>query len=497
MAIAAILCLAVSVWCCAGCGSPGLTELTGPYLGQEPPGMTPKRFAPQVISTNVHCSPVFSPDGQEVYWVVMAGGSYCADFLCSRVLADGRWTRPETASFAQRNQDDSPAFSPDGNRMYFLRRGSMCYIERAAGGWSAPVMLPDAVNSLHPLRQSSVAADGSLYFAAAAPGDSSSDIYLAELVDGRFATAQKVEEVSSDLLEHSPYIAKDGSYLLFSRGTPSDFDLYVSFRQEDGSWGPGIRFVAPINNPGEDDDCPRVTDDGKYLFFVSTRGGGMHPYWVDAGIIEELRRSNTATTTESTVTDIDGNIYRTVRIGNQVWMAENLKTTRYRNGEAIMHITDNNAWFNLTTGAYCSYNNDQNNVATYGRLYNAYAVSDSRGLAPAGWHVASDAEWRELINYLGGPNLAGGKLKESGTSHWGSPNTGATNESGFTALPGGYRNPDGPSHHIGNVGFWWTTTVDNTETNKAWRLTMEYFNTTVNRDKYYLMGGFSVRCVKD
>ena len=149
-----------------------------------------------------------------------------------------------------------------------------------------------------------------------------------------------------------------------------------------------------------------------------------------------------------TVTDIDGNTYQTVKIGDQWWMAENLKVTCYRNGDAIPNITDGTTWASLSTGAYCEYNNDINNVATYGRLYNWYAVTDSRNIAPAGWHVPSDAEWKQLEMYLGMSQSEadatgwrgtdeGGKLKEVGTMHWNSPNTGATNESGFTALPGG------------------------------------------------------------
>jgi len=194
-----------------------------------------------------------------------------------------------------------------------------------------------------------------------------------------------------------------------------------------------------------------------------------------------------------TVTDIDGNVYRTVRIGNQEWMAENLKTTKYRNGDPIANVT--NTWFNLTYGVYGNYDNDPSNVATYGRLYNWYSVNDSRGLAPAGWHVATDADWAELIAGLGGESVAGGKLKEAGTAHWSSPNEGATNESGFTALPGGYRNPDGPYFHFGNVGLWWTATLDNSS--KAWRLSLRYSDSMTERASYYLMGGLSVRCVKD
>lgn len=198
-----------------------------------------------------------------------------------------------------------------------------------------------------------------------------------------------------------------------------------------------------------------------------------------------------------TVSDIDGNVYRTVRIGSQEWMADNLKTTRYRNGDAIANVTDNNSWFNLTSGAYCHYNNDENYVATYGRLYNWYAVNDGRNLAPAGWHVSTDADWAALMTALGGGDVAGGKLKEAGTSHWNSPNAGATNESGFTGLPGGYRNPDGPCAHIGNIGFWWSATLDNVNADRAWRFTLRYFDSLVERNSYYFMGGMSVRCVKD
>jgi len=196
-----------------------------------------------------------------------------------------------------------------------------------------------------------------------------------------------------------------------------------------------------------------------------------------------------------TVTDIDGNVYRTVKIGNQWWLAENLRTTHYRNGDPIPDVTTGATWFNLTTGAYCNYENIPDHATTYGRLYNWFAVNDSRGLAPAGWHVPSHAEWITLENYLGGTNVAGGKLKEAGMVHWQSPNTDATNESGFAALPGGYRNPDGPFRHIGNIGFWWTTTMYGT--NKAWRLTLRYFDAIMDWDKYYLMGGMAVRCIKD
>jgi uncharacterized protein (TIGR02145 family) len=143
--------------------------------------------------------------------------------------------------------------------------------------------------------------------------------------------------------------------------------------------------------------------------------------------------------TYGSLIDQDGNNYKTVTIGTQVWMAENLKTTKYRNGDPIANVADNTEWENLTTGAYCTYDNDLKKLNAYGHLYNWHAVSDARNIAPEGWHVATDAEWTILNNYLGGGIASGDKLKETGAIHWNYSNS-ETNESGFTALPGGFRN---------------------------------------------------------
>jgi uncharacterized protein (TIGR02145 family) len=135
--------------------------------------------------------------------------------------------------------------------------------------------------------------------------------------------------------------------------------------------------------------------------------------------------------------DIDGNEYHTVIIGGQEWMVENLRVTPYRNGDPIPNVSDTTSWRALTTGAYCSYDNDPSCSAMYGNLYNWYAVNDFRQIAPEGWHVPTYEEWIVLETHLGGDTIAGGKLKESGTEHWRAPNVGGTNESGFSALPGG------------------------------------------------------------
>ena len=156
-----------------------------------------------------------------------------------------------------------------------------------------------------------------------------------------------------------------------------------------------------------------------------------------------------------TITDVDNNLYNTVKIGTQVWMAENLKTTKYNDGTSIPNVTDNTVWSALITGAYCDYNNTPSISTTYGRMYNGYSVDNNiatkvasnggKNVCPTGWHVPSNAEWITLTSYLGGESVAGGKLKETGTMHWLTPNSGATNESGFTALAGGRRSYNGCS----------------------------------------------------
>jgi uncharacterized protein (TIGR02145 family) len=196
-----------------------------------------------------------------------------------------------------------------------------------------------------------------------------------------------------------------------------------------------------------------------------------------------------------TVTDIDGNVYLTIKIGNQWWMAENLKVTHYRNGDAITNITDGTTWDGLATGAYCEYDNNVANVATYGRLYNWYAVNDSRNMVPTGWHVPTDVEWQTLVDYLGGDAVAGGKMKEAGTAHWISPNTDATNESGFSGLPGGYRAGSGNDYNLGGYAYIWSSTEGSSY--YAWSRDLDYSNSEVYRIGSNKHFGFSVRCIKD
>lgn len=205
------------------------------------------------------------------------------------------------------------------------------------------------------------------------------------------------------------------------------------------------------------------------------------------------------------VTDIDGNTYQTIIINGQEWMAENLRTSLYSNGDLIPNVTINNQWGNLTTGAWTHYNNDSLNENPYGKLYNWHAVDDSRNVCPTGWHVPTDAEWTVFINYLdpnasGGDivNTAGGKMKSSGTQYWLSPNTDATNASGFSGYPGGYRSYFS-STEIRNTGHWWSSTEYGTSTGLAYFRYLSYTSGYIY--KAYVNGykedGRSVRCIKN
>jgi uncharacterized protein (TIGR02145 family) len=201
-----------------------------------------------------------------------------------------------------------------------------------------------------------------------------------------------------------------------------------------------------------------------------------------------------------TLTDIDGNLYNTVKIGDQCWMRENLNTTAYKNGTPIPNVTAANEWENLITGAYVRYDNVTFWEDSYGALYNWYATVDPNGLCPTGWHVPTDEEYTVLKNHLGSANEAGGKMKSTRTEpdphpRWDSPNKGATNESNWSGLPGGGREDDGDFDDIGEDGYWWSSTEDSTD--DAWFRGMEHNKSELGRDESSKADGFSVRCLRD
>lgn len=205
--------------------------------------------------------------------------------------------------------------------------------------------------------------------------------------------------------------------------------------------------------------------------------------------------STSSTTTTTTTTFCPNCIEHDVIIGTQTWTGCNLNVDKYANGDTIPQVTDPTEWENLTTGAWCYYQNNTANGPIYGKLYNWYAVNDPRGLAPIGYHIPSNAEWTTLIDYLGGQSVAGGKLKEIGFCHWQSPNTGADDNSGFTGLPGGFRYYYGTFFNLGYLGYWWSSSEANLTT--AWSYVVYHYTADIGTSNVYKTFGFSVRLVKD
>jgi len=202
----------------------------------------------------------------------------------------------------------------------------------------------------------------------------------------------------------------------------------------------------------------------------------------------------TTNTASTTISDIEGNIYNTVSIGNQIWMASNLSTSRYRNGAYIPYILNSNQWAAIKRPALSFYNHDNTYETNYGKQYNWYAVIDTQGICPNGWHIPSNNEWTILSDFLGGLNVAGGKMKATGTQYWSFPSNGS-NTSGFTGLPGGFRNVDGTFGILGYNGFWWSATEENEQ--KAFNRSIIYTDNVLSVGSSSKNQGFSVRCIKD
>ncbi len=218
--------------------------------------------------------------------------------------------------------------------------------------------------------------------------------------------------------------------------------------------------------------------------------------------------SNNNNNNATPITDADGNVYQTVTICDQTWTQSNLDVSKYTDGTPIPQVTEQSQWYNLTTGAWCYYANNTANGTTYGKLYNWYAVAGiynlasatnpaiRKKLAPIGWHIPSGAEWTQLTDCLGGIGVAGGKMKSTGITLWFSPNTAATNESGFTALPGGFRYGQGTFFYdTSSSGWWWSSSEQNQVATKA--IQLWYDSAIALQADYQKSSGFSVRCVKD
>jgi uncharacterized protein (TIGR02145 family) len=263
----------------------------------------------------------------------------------------------------------------------------------------------------------------------------------------------------------------------------------------------GIEYVSSVKNTSGNTLKSTVATidmsytEGDILMFKGIAG----PY---TSIVTDVPTSSKTITFDFVLCkDNDGNNYATLKIDTLTWMAENLRATHYHNGESILNVTDHDVWEGLATGARCYYNNDSATYdPVYGALYNWYAVNDSRNLCPTGWYVPTDVEWTTLTDSLGGSDVAGGKMKsigtiEAGTGLWSAPNTGATNESGFSALPGGYRYDNGEFNGVGDNGHWWSATQSSA--NYAWYRDVSYHFAGVSRGSLSKNFGYSVRCVKN
>ena len=271
--------------------SPTVTE---PYFGEREPGVTPRLFAPSVLGSNLHAPPIFSSDGASVYWCRMDG----REILWAR-LEDEAWQQPKIVRFAFAfasvfASPDSPFLSADGERLYFTsfggglfhRRETLWFVERTESGWGSPQSLPFEETSPSAHWAFSMTTSGTLYFGF------EEEIYVAECNSGVYGSPRPIgPPISSSGLDAMPYVASDGSYLLFASNGHADhlgnIDLYLSIRQPDGSWGDPIHLPYPVNSVHQD-LYPTVSPDGKYLFFLSTRGGNHRAYWVDASVVTDL-----------------------------------------------------------------------------------------------------------------------------------------------------------------------------------------------------------------
>ena len=470
-----------------------------PYLGQNPPGNIPVRLVPDSLAANsewqYHGTPSFSPDGNEMYYAIYRYNPSRIEIWFTECV-DGKWTSAKKAPFSNDNySNNNPYFSRNKDTLFFFSdrpNGPIFRVTRTNGIWSSPLTLnlPFPIG-YSPGWQFSIANNGNIYTELTYTKTGAEDIYLWRFVNGQYQSPEKLTTICSPQLDFTPYIDPAERFIIFASRRPGGFgntDMYISKKNLDNTWAAPINLGKEINSG--DVISPLISRDGKYLFFDAWMPNalGGNPYWVNAKVIYDLIIDTTV------VIDYDGNTYKTVKIGNQTWMAENLRSTHYSDGISI---------------PYFDYNNDSANAKVYGKLYSwQTAMKDThnsstnlayvQGIAPTGWHLPTKEEWEELFSSNGGANVAGGNLKEIGTSHWNSPNTGATNSSGFTAVAGGFRGSDGIYYDLGKHGSYWGTAQNTQEPYCVYM-----YNTSANVisevspiDKTSGIS-FAVRCIKN
>ncbi|MFC2119241.1 TolB family protein, partial [Bacteroidota bacterium] len=273
--------------------------LTGPYLGQTPPGKTPEIFAPGIINPNLHGCPVFSPDGNEAYWNLMEGGNH----IIGSFVENGIWTNPQELDiFNSLNNSGEPCLSVDGNKLFVISRTSIgigqpvkeniWYAERIPGTshWGVPQPLSHYVNSMEMHWQMSIAENENIYFHSLASGGG--DIYMSEFINGDYSNPIRLgpHVNTEEGYENTPYIAPDESYIIFSRviwGSPEEGELFISFKIADREWSEAISMDL-LNENYSSQLCPNLSPDGNYLFYISQTSQGNTTFWIDAEIIDDL-----------------------------------------------------------------------------------------------------------------------------------------------------------------------------------------------------------------
>lgn len=270
-------------------GSNDFPTLIGPYLGEELPGSIPVLFAPDIIGSDIHATVVFSPDGSEMYWRPFSDAT---DEILYMTLENGVWTPPQVVPFSSKISDsDDPCLTADGSRLYFTswrplkwwqifdQKERIWYVERTTQGWSRPSPVSEGVNTMELHWQFSLSSDETLFFTSVG------DIYKAPFQDGTHQQPEKLDGViNSSFSENHPWIAPDGSFLLFSSNQPKDsqgdYDLYLSWRSSEGDWGEPINLGRRINTASQE-LYPVLSPDQGYLFFLRARSSGLSVYWVD------------------------------------------------------------------------------------------------------------------------------------------------------------------------------------------------------------------------
>ncbi|MDP3150565.1 MAG: FISUMP domain-containing protein [Ignavibacteria bacterium] len=472
-----------------------------PYLGQTPPGNIPVRLVPDSLAANsdwqYHGTPSFSPDGNEMYYAIYRYNPGRIEIWFTECV-NGKWTSPQIAPFANNNySNNNPYFSRNKDTLYFLSNrpnGIVFRVTRNNGVWSSPLALNiNLPTGYSPGWQFSIANNGNIYAELTYTKTGAEDIYLWRFVNSQYQPAEKLSAICSPQLDFTPYIDPAERFIMFASRRPGGFgntDIYISKKNSDNTWAIPIN-AGQIINSGEVIQ-PAFSRDGKYFFFEAWMPNalGGNPYWVDANVIYNLIN-------DTTVTDADGNIYKTIKIGDQIWMAENLRTTKYNDGVEIPNVVNDKAWGNLKTPGYCWGNYNTTNRNLFGIWYNWYAVNTKK-LAPTGWHIPTAAEWKTLQAFLGGESIAGGKMKVKGTAYWFSPNIGATNESGFSAYPVGYRNYDGVDFNMpGDLASFWASDEFDASDAIGTRLTADREDFRVFEFGVSKTYGYSIRCVKN